>query len=120
VQRVKVTGKTVVLYEQTTQMGLSYQWHSERDEQSACCDHCVCTSGNAPSRNGHSNAPVIHHATSEYSYSINNIDNGNTADEEEGVNTIRHRKHRIFEYLMDGADASVWSRLHFPWTQAVY
>ena len=88
VQRVKVTVKTVELYEQTTQMGLSYQWHSDCDEQSACCNHCVCTSGNVTSRIGHSNAPVIHHTPSKYSYSSNNIYDGNTADEEERVITI--------------------------------
>ncbi len=66
-------------------MGLSYQWHSDCDEQSACRDDCVCTSGNAPSRNGYSNASLIHHASSEYSYSTSNIDNGDTADEEERV-----------------------------------
>ena len=97
VQRVKVTGNTVELHEQTTQMGLSYRWHSDCDDLSACCDHYVCTSGNAPSRNGHPTAPVIYHTPSEHSNSTNNVDNGNTADEEERVNTIRHRKHGIFQ-----------------------
>lgn len=88
VQRVKVTGKTVELYKQTTQMGLSYQWYFDCDEQSAWCDNCVCISGNALSRNEHSNAPVIHRTPSEYSYSTNSGDNGSTANEEEGIAII--------------------------------
>ena len=96
-QRVKVTGKTVELYNQTTQMGISYQWYFDYDEQSTWCDSCVCTFGNAPSRNGHSIAHVIHRTPSEYSYYINNIDNGSTADKEEGVAIIRYCKRGIFK-----------------------
>ena len=94
---MKVTGKTVELYNQTTQMGISYQWYFDCDEQSAWCDNCVYTSENAPSRNGHSNTLVIHRTPSEYSYYINNIDNGSTANEEEGVVIIRHCKRGIFQ-----------------------
>lgn len=67
-------------------MGLYYQWHSDCDEHSAWGDCCVCTSGNAPSRNGYPNALAIYHTPSEHSNSTNNVDNGNPADEEEGVN----------------------------------
>ena len=74
-------------------MGLSYEWDSVCDEWSSCCDHCVSISGNTPSRNGHPNDPVIYHTPSEYSQLTNNVDNGNNADEEEGVNTIRLSKH---------------------------
>jgi len=94
---VKVTGNIVELNEQTTQMGLSSQWYSDCDEQSAWCDNCVCTSGNAPSRDGHSNAPVIHRTSSDHSYNINNINNGSTANEEECVVIIRHCKRGIFQ-----------------------
>ncbi len=88
-------------------MGLSYRWHSDRDEQSACDDHCVCTSGNVTSGNGHSNAPVIHHTPSEYSYSTNNICDGNTADEEERVITKRFQ-YQIFREVVKSNNCSTW------------
>lgn len=92
---MKVTWNTVELYEQSTQMGLSYQWYSDCNELFTWCDHCVCTSGNAPSRDGPSNTSPIHHAPSDYSYFLIDIDNGNTANEEERVFAIRNLKHEI-------------------------
>lgn len=116
VQRVKVTGTTVELHvsthssgnlsalhgkridDQSTLVGISLGWDSDCDDRSTCWDHCVCTSGNAPSRNGHPNAPVLHHTTSEYPHSNNNGGNGNSADEEKGVIINRYHRHGIFQY----------------------
>lgn len=95
-----VHGKRIESYEQATKMGISYGWDSDCDEHSSCSDNyacCFCVSGNASSRNGHPNAPVICHTPSEHSHSTNNVDNGNTADEEAGVNTSRPSKDGIFQ-----------------------
>ena len=84
-------------------MGLSYQCPSGSDEQSSCCGHCVrCvhSSGNTPSRNGHPNAHAIHHTPSEYSYYTNNVYTGNTADEEEGVDTMRDHRYGLIQQYM--------------------
>ena len=108
VQKVNVTGKTIELYisthsnrnlsaihgkraesyGQNPQMGLSYRWYSDCDELSAWGDHCVCTSGNDPSRNGHSNAPLIHHSPSDCFHCTNSANHCICFDKEKRAITI--------------------------------